>query len=141
MGVFCLKRSSVWRWRVRVAVFAMLALVLQPLLPAALSHASEKPVAPSAESALKADLLFTCLAGHSGYKDPQKGGDQDAPELPSCPWCVVKSFGKSLALATQPASLPLPSISGRLGWPAKTADGTASHTDFTTQPRAPPSRV
>jgi len=117
---------------------ALLALVLQPLLPAALSHASENPVAASAESALQADLLFTCLAGLSGYEAPQKGGDQDTPDLPSCPWCVVKIFGKNLALAPQPSDLPAPSISWRLGWSAKLADGTASHTNSTKQPRAPP---
>jgi len=138
MGVFCLKESSVRRWRARVAVLAVLALALQPLLPAALSHASEKPVAASAESALQADLLFTCLASLSGYEAPQNGGDRNTPDLPSCPWCVVKIFGKNLALATQPPSLPAPSISWRLGWAAKIADGATSHTDSTKQPRAPP---
>ena len=122
----------------RVAVFAMLALVLQPLLPAALSHASENPVAPSAERTLQADLLFTCLAGLSGYEASQKDGDREAPDLPSCPWCVVKIFGKSLALATQPSTLPVPSISWRLGWPAKTDDGASRHAVSISQPRAPP---
>jgi|GEM_PF-2505320 len=124
-------------WRKRVALVALLSLLLQPFVTASMAFAAAS--VQDEEASFNADLLYTCYYGQLADTAGQSQDDQDQQSgNQSCPWCLAKNAPHGLKAISLADGLLVPTSHSLEPIPVTTNTSPESLFRDDASPRAPP---
>lgn len=128
-------------WRKRFSLLALLALLLQPILPITLANATDIESGANASSSFEVDLRYSCLTGQVPGSSKFPLDSQNELNASSCPWCLSASSGKILGIILSFNGVKAPIASMAQSYSVLAVQTSKGNHSTDTNPRAPPAAI